>query len=127
MAIEANKASAIAIIRGIFQARLERGLISDDAVWWMQGRGELSIDDFEESFRKFHATHTASAGQFELHGITAEDDRVAVEAECAVPLKSGSIYRSTYHFLFRFRKGKAFLIKEYFDTASARDAFRSGP
>jgi uncharacterized protein len=127
MSIEDNKTAAIAIVQGVIKGRLDRAALSDDAVWWMQGRRELPIDAFAEMHRSFHAAHVTGEGRVEVHGITAEGDRVAIEAECFVPLKKGGIYNSTYHFLIRFRAdGKACLVKEYFDTALARDAFRSG-
>jgi uncharacterized protein len=126
MSIEANKAAAIAIVQGAVNGQLDRSAMSDDAVWWMQGRRELPINEFVAMQRSFYATHIDGTGRLEVHGLTAEGDRVAVEAECFVPLKKGGVYNSTYHFLIRFRDGKAYLVKEYFDTARARDAFRSG-
>ncbi|HEX7854634.1 MAG TPA: nuclear transport factor 2 family protein [Sphingobium sp.] len=125
MSIEDNTLLAVAIARNVALGLLERSQFTDDAIWWMQGRGELPIDAFAEKVLAFTATQLTGEGRMDIHGITAEEDRVAVEAECFVPLKSGSIYNSTYHFLMKFRDGKAFLVKEYFDTLCARDAFRS--
>jgi ketosteroid isomerase-like protein len=125
MSIEANKAAALAIVHGAVKGRLDRAALTDDAVWWMQGSRELPIDDFMEMNRSFHADLIGGDVRLAVHGITAEGDRVAVEAECFVPLKKGGVYHSTYHFLIRFRDGKACLVKEYFDTARARDALRS--
>ena len=58
---------------------------------------------------------------FTLYGMTAEDDRVALEAESHGVHKSGKQYNNHYHFLFRIRDGKIAEIKEYADTAHARD------
>jgi ketosteroid isomerase-like protein len=56
-----------------------------------------------------------------VEGVTAEGDRVAVEAQAHAALKNGRIYRNTYHFLFIFRDGKICQAKEYNDTLHARE------
>ena len=52
-------------------------------------------------------------------GITAEGDRVAVEAESYAKMKNGKTYQNTYHFLFIVRDGKIQSVKEYLDTIHA--------
>lgn len=126
MTVEANKAAALAIVMGVGRGEIDRAAFTDDAAWWMQGRGELAIDAFAEMQRQVAATLLDGPGRMEIHGVTAEDDRVAVEAEIHQPLRKGGTYTGSYHFLLRFRDGKAWLVKEYFDTARARDAFRGG-
>src|ERR1700722_9866680 len=124
MSAESNRARAIAVIESSVTEGIVRDAFTDDAVWWMQGARALSIDAFMEMHRAFRAMHVAGDGRMEIHGVTAEGDRVAVEAECFVPLKDGQTYSSTYHFLVCFRGERVCLVKEYFDTARARDAFR---
>ena len=51
-------------------------------------------------------------------GMTAEDDRVAVEAESHGELHSGQHYNNAYHFLIRVKDGKIASIDEYFCTAT---------
>jgi hypothetical protein len=46
-------------------------------------------------------------------GITAEGDRVAVEAESYGETASGKIYNNLYHFLFEVRGGKIQAVREY--------------
>lgn len=53
---------------------------------------------------------------FTVHAMTAEDDRVAVEAESRGMHASGKLYNNLYHFLFRIRDGKVLELKEYMDT-----------
>ena len=53
---------------------------------------------------------------FTIHYLTAEEDRVAVEAESYGRHASGRIYSNQYHFLMRFRDGKLVELKEYMDT-----------
>ena len=58
-----------------------------------------------------------------VHGVTAEGDRVAVEAESHVQLKNGKTYNNTYHFLFLFRDGKIYQAREYNDSQHAAEIF----
>jgi uncharacterized protein len=54
--------------------------------------------------------------RFQIRTMTAEDDRVAVEAVSDGQHVSGQRYTNEYHFLFRFRDGKVVEFKEYMDT-----------
>jgi len=54
--------------------------------------------------------------RFEIHHLTAEDDRVAVEAESFGEHISGRQYNNKYHFFVRLRDGKIVEFKEYMDT-----------
>jgi ketosteroid isomerase-like protein len=50
---------------------------------------------------------------FEVGSMTAEADRVAVEASSRGKKADGSPYRNHYHNLFVFRAGKVLLLREY--------------
>jgi len=65
------------------------------------------------------ATMLAGPMSLKVHGVTADGDRVAIEAESYAPLQNGKIYNNTYHFLFQFRDGKICLAKEYNDSHHA--------
>ena len=54
-------------------------------------------------------------------GVTAEGDRVAVEAESYAKMKNGKTYQNKYHFLLVVRDGKIQQVKEYLDTMHAND------
>ena len=54
--------------------------------------------------------------------MTAEDDRVAVEAESMAKLVNGERYHNRYHFLFVLRDGRIQAVKEYLDTLHAMSA-----
>jgi ketosteroid isomerase-like protein len=60
---------------------------------------------------------------FEVHALTAEGDRVAAEVETHAVINGGRPYNNHYHMLFEIRDGRIAVIKEYTDTAYARDAF----
>jgi ketosteroid isomerase-like protein len=59
--------------------------------------------------------------QFTIHGITAEGERVAVEAESNGLHISGQNYNNFYHFLFILRDGKVTSLTEYLDTQLVLD------
>ena len=65
--------------------------------------------------------------RFTARTLTAEDDRVAVEAECNGLHVSGKRYEQRYHFLFRIRDGKIHELREYFDTLHADEVLCSAP
>ena len=50
-------------------------------------------------------------------GMTAEGDRVAVEAESYAEMADGNVYNNEYHFLFEVRDGKIQAAREYMCTA----------
>jgi len=63
---------------------------------------------------------------FTVTGMTAEGERVAVEAESCGKHVSGQIYSNKYHFLFVFRDGKLVQLKEYMDTEPVTDILCGG-
>lgn len=63
---------------------------------------------------------------FSISGITAEGERVAVEAQSDGVHVSGARYQNMYHFLFEFRDGKILVLKEYMDTQLATDILCGG-
>jgi hypothetical protein len=60
--------------------------------------------------------------EISIGAITAEDDRVAVEAESKATLVNGALYHNRYHFLFVVRDGRIHAVKEYLDTLHALSA-----
>lgn len=63
---------------------------------------------------------------FTITGITAEGERVAVEAESSGKHVSGQPYSNSYHFLFIFRDDKLVVLKEYMDTERVTDVLCGG-
>jgi len=56
---------------------------------------------------------------FTTVAMTAEGERVAIEAECDGIHTSGRPYHNYYHFLLVVRDGRIVRFKEYMDTALA--------
>ena len=64
--------------------------------------------------------------RFSIKAMTAEGERVAVEAESEGMHVSGRLYSNQYHFLFHFRHGKVVEFKEYMDTERVTDILCGG-
>ena len=63
---------------------------------------------------------------FEILNMTAEDDRVAVEAVSHGDHISGRHYSNHYHFLVRLCGGKVTLLQEFMDTELVTDILCGG-
>lgn len=63
---------------------------------------------------------------FTITGMTAEGDKVAVEAYSDGDHASGQHYHNEYHFLFEFRNGRVLRLKEYMDTELVTDILCGG-
>jgi uncharacterized protein len=64
--------------------------------------------------------------RFTIKAMTAEGERVAVEAESEGMHVSGKLYSNQYHFLCRFRDDKLVEFKEYMDTERVTDILCGG-
>jgi ketosteroid isomerase-like protein len=64
--------------------------------------------------------------RFTIHALTAEGERVAIEAESYGKHVSGKIYNNKYHFVLRARGGKIVEWREYMDTMHANDVLCGG-
>ncbi len=52
---------------------------------------------------------------FEVTGIAAEGDRVAVEAKSSGVGPGSATYKNIYNFIFEMKDGKIYAAREYFD------------
>ncbi len=101
-------------------------LMADDATYWMPGEWENG-----GTWGKHDVAGMVTAGtdvfvtplELAIHGITASDDRVAVEMSSRSTFKDGRAYSNTYHSLFIVRDGRISAVKEYMDTLYAYRAY----
>ena len=122
MSTEENRKTALMMVTAMEAGGLDESILTDDVSWWVPGRGAVTKGEFKGMASGFK---TMLAGPFTLkvHGVTADGDRVAVEAESHGLLANSKIYNNTYHFLFLFRDGKIYQAKEYNDSAHAAEIF----
>jgi ketosteroid isomerase-like protein len=100
------------------------GALGDSATWWIQGNFPLSGTRTKAQFIELLGKLSAAMDgplSLRVKGVTAEGDRVAVEAESFAKMKSGKTYQNRYHFLCEVRDGKIQAVREYLDTMHAND------
>ena len=95
---------------------------NDDSIIWTAGdnaiggtRTKKEIIDFAQGI----LAAFPSGISFDITGITAENERVAVEVSGESTHASGEAYNNKYHFLLKIKNGKILELKEYMDTQLA--------
>jgi len=103
------------------------GLMSDNATWTVMGRpesfalaGTKTKAEFTQLLQGIGAAMPKGL-RLTPKGITAEGDRVAVEAESYGEHANGKVYNNQYHFLIEVRNNKIQAVREYLDTIHAKD------
>lgn len=118
MSIEHNKQLAADLIKAISTGDGEavRNLVAEDCVWWVMGFPRDRTMTREQMIRGATAIigKVLPAGfNMKIEGMTAEGDRVAVEAQGHSYTVDNKLYNNFYHFLFVFRDGKVVRGMEY--------------
>lgn len=120
--VEANKAVARRYMQAVVDGDIGtvEALQHPDVKWWILGFGDMDRDTFVASVKS--GPLAAETRRAEITGLTAEGDRVAVEAwsEMIFP---GQTYRNQYHNLLVIRDGLIVEGREYMDTRAAAAAF----
>jgi uncharacterized protein len=120
MGAEENRQTALKMISTMAEGVFDESLLTEDITWWIPGLGTLTKPVFMGIAGAFRQQLEGPI-KMVVHGVTAEGDRVAVEAESFAQLSNGKKYNNTYHFLFVFRGGKICHAKEYNDSKHAAD------
>ncbi len=97
-------------------------MMGDDATWWSPGIGVTTKAQFAQMMAYMDKIMKGPI-KMTLKRMTAEEDRVAAEAESDGDVVNGKHYHNTYHFLVVVRGGKVREVKEYTDTKYAADVF----
>ena len=101
----------------------------DEGSCWTSGRTLISGTLGKEQIRAGAGAVLAAFPEglaFTIHAMTAEGERVAVEAESSGRHASGAVYNNHYHFLLEFRRGKLLRLKEYMDTELVTEVLCGG-
>jgi len=131
MGVEANKKIARELVEALARADTKGALdlYADDFQLWTPGNLPFSgVHTREEIAALMDGVLGAfpEGLSFTITGMTAEDDRVAVEVESRGLHTSGALYQNRYHFLLVIRDGKIRRLKEYMDTLHAREVLVDG-
>ena len=95
---------------------------TDDSIIWTAGSNSIGGTRTKKevvTFAENILSAFPSGITFNITGITAEDERVAVEISGKAIHASGETYNNQYHFLLRIKDGKILELKEYMDTQLA--------
>jgi len=118
LSIEQNKAIAAELINAISAGDAEgiRNCVSPEARWWVMGFPRdrtMTRDQMIRGARGIIDKVLPDGFNMKMLGITAEGDRVAVEAEGYSYTVDKKLYNNFYHFMFEFREGKVIRAMEY--------------
>ena len=128
MAIEENKQLVTGFWQAISESRMDaaRAMLHDDLTWWITGNTALSGKYDKAGFIELISgavEATESGIQVTPVMLTAEDNRVAMEAVSDGTLKNGKKYENKYHFLHFIRDGRIIGVHEYMDTEHVTAVF----
>lgn len=129
---EANKALARELLAAISRADTARldELYADDFELWTAGSlpfsGTRTRAQALEGMGMI-AGMFPDGISFTIVDMTAEGDRVAIEATSEGMHVSGVPYRNRYHFLVVVRDDRIVRLKEYMDTGLAQDVLMRPP
>ena len=116
---EANRQTILEFFRRSQDGEDVMSLLSEDLTWWVPGNwalsGTYSKTELANIFARVFGMLDGRP-QFTIHNITAEEDRVAVDASSNGRFKDGGPFGNTYHFLFVLRDDLIVQGKEYMDT-----------
>lgn len=116
---EANRQTILEFFRRSQDGEDVMSLLSEDLTWWVPGNWALSGTYSKTELANIFARVFGKLDrrpQFTIHNITAEEDRVAVDASSNGRFKDGGPFGNTYHFLFVLRDDLIVQSKEYMDT-----------
>ena len=119
-----NKSTAIAFLHAMGagdRATLEK-LTAPDAQIITAGYCKLSMTHEYDSIMGVADALpkiTKAGIAFDILLVTAEDDRVAVQAQGHAESIDGTPYNNQYHFLLQLRDGQVWRMYEYMDTQLA--------
>ncbi len=117
MSIEDNKAAARAFMQATVRGEVRGEMLSDDFVFWNAITGELPRETILSMPKALKA---GIKGELKITetGITAEGNKVAIEAVSDAELVSGERYGNVYHFLFEFAPdGRIRRMAEHLDSS----------
>jgi uncharacterized protein len=115
-----NYAVAEAYLAAVTAGDLPDSLLTDDMTAWLTTQGPVSKAAYQGAIRLF-ARMAASPIRFTVDAMTAQDDRVVIEAHSQATLINGEAYGNTYVFSLRVRDGRIAWIAEHFNALIAQE------
>lgn len=122
MNIEASNKQTVKTFLEVFSSGAvdeTMAMMADGATWWVAGTMPISGTYDKDAFATLlGGVLETCTGPIRItpKAMTAEGERVAVEAESYTETRNGRVYNNHYHFLMTVRDGKIAGVKEYLDT-----------
>lgn len=119
MSLETNKQIAARFIESIGEGAVDENPFTEDFAAWTSSSGNVPGPEYRR--RAKLVKHCTKQGRLPIKviGLTAEGDRVAVQATSDAELTDGKHYHNDYHFLVLLREGKVSFVYEYMNTKVA--------
>jgi len=129
--VESNRERTLRLIQDIARGDADAiaDTYADDGTLHTMGNTLISGVYTKSQIRQFAGSvlEAFPAGlHYTVHAVTAEGNRVAVEATGRGRHVSGADYVNQYHFLFTWRDGKLLELKEYMDTETVTEVLCGG-
>jgi ketosteroid isomerase-like protein len=115
-----NYAVAEAYLAAVTAGDLPDSLLTDDMTAWLTTQGPISKAAYQGAIRLL-ARMAQTPVRFTVDAITAQDDRVVIEARSQATLINGEEYGNTYVFSLRVRDGRIAWIAEHFNALIAQE------
>lgn len=133
MNIDENKELVGNFFECIGRKEIDRAMamMHDEGTWWIGGKQRLfalaGLKTKVEMRMILEAFVPGSLNGLKIvpTGMTAEGDKVAVEAKSHAEFPSGFVYENEYHFLVAVRDGKISSVKEFLDTMHTAELLAS--
>ena len=127
-ALAENKALVQAFWRAFSESRFDdaMAMLGEDATWTVQGKTDISRTYSKAEFSELvHGIADSTVKGIEVTPslLTAEEDRVSMEATSYGALKNGRLYQNQYHFMHIVQGGKLRAVREYLDTEHVTEIF----
>ena len=133
-ATERNKATALEFLRqaAANSVAAAMAMLHADVTWWVAGDPDrlkvAGLKNRAQAERMLRSLQKAVPGgmRMTILGVTADGERVAVEAEGDGLWHNGRPYHNRYHFLFEIRDSLIVTVREYMDTLHLHDVSATG-
>jgi ketosteroid isomerase-like protein len=118
------KTIALEFLDHCFKGNMDAALamLDPNSTWWVLGDPEkVKVAGTRDMNRIARFLKSVRHGfpdgmDVSFDGVTAEGERVAVEASATARMRDGRPYGNRYHFLLQIRDGRVIRVNEYLDT-----------
>jgi ketosteroid isomerase-like protein len=119
VSIETRKQIAARLIESIGDGRIDENPFTDDFAAWTSSSGNIPGAEYLRRAKLVKNCTKQGRLPIKVVGLTAEGERVAVQATSDAELTDGKHYHNDYHFLVLFKGNKVSFLCEYMNTKVA--------